>query len=228
VPDRESPKSKPQHRTKREIAAEQIRNAVETGFYRPGEVVSQRRIGEDFGLSVTPIREAIIELSAAGLIERHSHHSIKIAEVDAERLREIYRVRALIEGEAIRLAFGHTTKAHIAELKAINRELKALIGTDELNRIHALDRRFHDTVFLSSRNRTLISCIGFMRASFSVYALWRSPGRLPVSVREHARFVKCLAAGDLAGCLRQHDRHLESGLNAAIAANANEREERGK
>ena len=46
-----------------------IRNAVETGFYRPGQVVSQRRIAEDLGLSVTPIREAVIELSAAGLIE---------------------------------------------------------------------------------------------------------------------------------------------------------------
>src|SRR5829696_5967471 len=144
-----------QYATKREIAAERIRNAVETGFYRPGQVVSQRQIAEDLGLSVTPIREAVIELSAAGLIERHSHHSIKVTEVDPERLREIYRVRALIEGEAIRLAFGQL-KARIAELRAVNRELRALVGSDELNRIHALDRRFHDTVFESSRNRTLI------------------------------------------------------------------------
>ena len=67
----------PQYATKHEIAAERIRNAVETGFYRPGQVVSQRQIAENLGLSVTPIREAIIELSAAGLIERHSHRSIK-------------------------------------------------------------------------------------------------------------------------------------------------------
>ena len=87
---------------------------------------------------------------------------------------------------------------------------------------------FHDTVFESSRNRTLISCIGFMRDSFSVYALWRSPGRLPVSVREHARFIKYLAAGDLGGCLSEHERNLESGLKAALAASANERDGGGK
>ena len=67
-----------------------------------------------------------------------------------------------------------------------------------------------------------------MRDSFSVYALWRSPGRLPVSVREHARFIKYLAAGDLGGCLSEHERHLESGLKAALAASANERNGGGK
>ena len=227
MPDVKIQKSMTPYATKREIAAERIRNAVETGFYRPGQVVSQRQIAEDLGLSVTPIREAVIELSAAGLIERHSHHSIKVTEVDPERLREIYRVRALIEGEAIRLAFGQL-KARIAELRAVNRELRALVGSDELNRIHALDRRFHDTVFESSRNRTSDLVHRLHAEPFSVYALWRSPGRLPVSVREHARFIKCLAAGDLGGCLSEHERHLESGLEAALAASANERNGGGK
>ncbi|MBN9266397.1 MAG: winged helix-turn-helix transcriptional regulator [Hyphomicrobium sp.] len=64
--------------TKREFAAEAIRNAIQNGFYQPGEVVSQRRISEDLNLSVTPIREAIIQLAGTGLIERHSHHRTSI------------------------------------------------------------------------------------------------------------------------------------------------------
>lgn len=202
--------------TKREFAAKEIRDAIQNGFYQPGEVVSQRRLSEDLRLGVTPIREAVIQLAATGLIERHSHHSIKVKEVDAERLSNIYHVRMLLELDAIKLAFPRIKKPTIEELKRINGQLKQLIKSTELEKINSLDRQFHYIVFSQSRNEALTSCIEFIKSSFSFYALWSRKGRLALSVSEHAQFISKLELGDLKGCVEAHRRHLESGLQAAL------------
>jgi DNA-binding GntR family transcriptional regulator len=203
--------------TKREFAAEAIRNAIENGFYQPGEVVSQRRLSEDLSLSVTPIREAIIQLAAIGLIQRHSHHSIKVKDVDAIRLSNMYRVRMMLELEAVRLAFKHIKKPTIDELKRINSQLKQLIKVPELEKINSLDRQFHYVVFSHADNEALTSCIEFIKSSFSFYALWSRKGRLALSVTEHAQFIEKLEAADLKGSIEAHRRHLESGLQAALS-----------
>jgi DNA-binding GntR family transcriptional regulator len=202
--------------TKREFAAEAIRNAIQNGFYQPGEVVSQRRIAEDLDLSVTPIREAIIQLGGSGLIDRHSHHSIKVKEVDARRLADAYHVRMILELDATRLAFRNIKKPTIAKLKLLNAQLKQLAKSSELDKINSLDREFHYTVFSQATNEALISCVEHVKSSFSFYALWSRPNRLAASVAEHAQFIARLEAGDLKGCIEAHRRHLESGLQAAL------------
>lgn len=206
--------------TKREFAAEAIRDAIQTGFYQPGEVVSQRRISEDLNLSVTPIREAILQLAATGVVERHSHHSIRVKEVDAKRLSDIYHVRMMLELDAVRLAFANIGKPTIAELKTINNELKLLIKGGHLDRIHSLDRQFHYIVIRAAGNDALISCIEFVKSSFSFYALWSRPGRLKQSVAEHAEFIAALEAGDCDAGVAAHRNHLESGLHAALTSAA--------
>ncbi|MBO9420761.1 GntR family transcriptional regulator [Labrenzia sp. R4_2] len=87
----------PGHLSKREIAELAIRNAIETGLYRPGQVVSQRQISDDLGLSVTPIREAVLVLTSNGIVEKHKHQSIKVSEVNSDRLRQLFAVRYMIE-----------------------------------------------------------------------------------------------------------------------------------
>lgn len=206
---------KAKYLTKREVAAEEIRNAIETGFYRPGQVVSQRQIGQELGLSVTPIREAIIQLSATGLIERHSHHSIKIKEVDVKRLQDIYHVRYLLEEEALKLTFPALRSDVISALKRINRDLAKLIDSESVNQIQFLDRQFHRVLFSKCPNETLSSAIEIVKSSFSVYALWRNPGRLATSVAEHEALIGRLEASDLGGSIRAYRDHLESGLRAA-------------
>jgi len=203
------------HTTKREFAVQKLRLAIETGFYGPGQILRQWQICEDLDLGVTPVREAIIQLCASGLIERSSHHSVKVKDIDIKRLRDIYHVRRLLEEEAITLSVKNNGKALVAPLKTINRQMKALLKSDQLEKIHLLDHQFHDTVFAGSHNAALIAAIDHIKSSFSVYALWKSPGRLAVSVDEHARFIDSLEKGDLAGCVEAHRNHLESGLTAA-------------
>ena len=205
------------HLTKREIAELSIRNAIETGLYKPGQVISQRQIGEDLGLSVTPVREAIIVLASNGIVERHSHHSIKVSDIDPEKLRDLFHVRRLLEEEAIALCIQHLDDALIAKLTDINERLRALIDSPGHNLVNALDREFHTAIFTASKNEALVWAIDRIKSSFPMYALWREPGRLAVSVAEHDALIKRLAARDGKAAVAAQRAHLSNGLEATLA-----------
>ena len=205
------------HLTKRELAEVSIRNAIETGLYSPGQVISQRQISEDLGLGVTPIREAIIVLANNGIVERHSHHSIKVSDVDPRQLRNLFHVRRLLEEEAIALCIRHADDALVAKLTDVNERLKALIDSPEHNLVNELDREFHTAIFTASQNEALVWAIDRIKSSFPMYALWREPGRLAVSVSEHDVLIECIAARDRKGGVSAQRAHLNNGLEATLA-----------
>ena len=207
----------PAHQTKREIAELSIRNAIETGLYKPGQVISQRQIGEDLGLSVTPIREAILVLSSNGIVERHSHHSIKVTEMDSDRLRRIFHVRRLLEEEAIDLAVENSDTALIAKLRALNAQLEVMVDHPQPGLVNDLDRAFHTAIFAASENEALVWTIDRVKSSFPMYALWREPGRLAISVHEHRNLIAALEAKNKSDAIAAQRAHLEGGLQATIA-----------
>src|SRR5258708_39112884 len=98
-----APPSGPGLRTKRDAVVDTLREAIRSGRYAPGQSLRQVQLVQDLGLSSTPAREAVLELLARGVLVQESHRSVRVAELDLDRLRDIYRVRALLETEAARL-----------------------------------------------------------------------------------------------------------------------------
>jgi DNA-binding GntR family transcriptional regulator len=202
--------------TKREHAANAIRRAIHNGKYRPGDVISQKRLQEELDLSLTPLREAVIQLGAIGIIERHTHHSIRIPAIDRTQLTHTYEVRALLELEAIRLAVKNATKALVTELSSINDQLRSMLNTQQLEDVDRLDRRFHYVLFAASGNGPLVEAIAFTKRNFTSYALWNTPGRLETSIRDHDDIIAAVDARDLHTAVHLHGDHLRRGLEAAL------------
>ncbi|WP_305985581.1 GntR family transcriptional regulator [Roseibium sp. MMSF_3544] len=209
-------KSVPNHLSKREIAEISIRNAIETGLYKPGQVVSQRQISEDLGLSVTPIREAILVLTSNGIVERHKHQSIKVSEVNSEKLRQLFSVRHMIEEEAVRLAATNADDTLVGELQRLNDMLSKCSEETDPEEINSLDRRFHGLVFGASGNEALVWTIDRVKSSFPMYALWREPGRVATSAHEHQQIIDALRERDGEKAASAQRMHLSKGLDATI------------
>ena len=203
--------------TKREVAEVSIRNAIETGMYRPGQVISQRQIGEDLGLSVTPVREAIIVLTGNGIVERHSHHSIKVSEMNPERLTEIFHVRQMLEVEAVRLTAAKCEASLVSRLTKINKQLEIQINEPELPTVNTLDRSFHNNIFEACGNPTLSWTIHRLKSSFPMYALWSEEGRIQTSVNEHWILIEAFGANDPDAAASAQITHLSNGLVATIS-----------
>lgn len=104
-------------RTKRGVAIENLRDAIQSGRYAPGQQLRQTQLMADFGLGSTPVREAVLELLARGVLVQESHHSVRVAELDLPRLRNIYRVRCLLETEAAQLGTPRLTEPDLALMR---------------------------------------------------------------------------------------------------------------
>ena len=127
----------PIFRTKREIALDSLQNAIRLGHYAPGQPLRQFQLVKDLGVGSTPVREAVLELLARGILVQESHRSVRVAELDLDRLRNIYRVRALLETEAARLG---TAKISDQAIDGMRLLLKKMIAAKRAGDIEAASR----------------------------------------------------------------------------------------
>jgi DNA-binding GntR family transcriptional regulator len=204
----------PVYRTKREFAIDSLRTAIEMGRYEPGQELSQRQIGQDLDLSVTPTREAILELLANGLLERSSHQSVRVAPIDIPRLEQFYAVRHQLETQAVRLSVPNLTPRILESLSQANRGMKDAIPNGELAETQRMDMRFHKILNGQCGNEALLKTIAFVKATASFFALWHVPGRAEQSYREHVQILDGALNHDAEACVAAMRMHLDSGLDA--------------
>ncbi|MBV9860216.1 MAG: GntR family transcriptional regulator [Alphaproteobacteria bacterium] len=206
------------YRTKREIAIAALRDAILSGRYPAGARLEQNRIASELGLSPTPVREAFRELLARGLLVQKAHHSVRVAEIDLDQLRHLYRVRSLLEAEAARLATAAMDEGTAAELQRAYEVMLSGRRARNEARVEEADARFHAVLYRASGNPYLAELIAQMWSSFPRYLLWLIPGRSDASVAEHAAILDAVLRRDPEAASAAVRQHLQQAL-AALEAN---------
>jgi len=194
-------------RTKRELAIGTLRDAIQSGRYAPGQQLSQTQLMTDFGLGSTPVREAVLELLARGVLVQESHHSVRVAELDLPRLRNIYRVRCLLETEAAQLGTAKLSEPNLAAMKAQLRRMDAAKRAGDPAEAARADLEFRRTLYAAAENPILLDLIDQVWLSFPGSILYGIPGRLAQSIKEHHEILDAVARRDptAAGfCLQKH------------------------
>ncbi len=199
-------------RTKREVAVGTLRDAVQSGRYAPGQQLSQAQLMSDFGLGSTPVREAVLELLARGVLVQESHHSVRVAELDLPRLRNIYRVRCLLETEAAQLGTANLPPQGLAAMQAQLQRMAAAKHASDPAEAARADIAFRRTLYLAAENPILLDLIDQVWQSFPGSILYGIAGRLAQSVQEHREILDAVARRDppAAGCCVQ--KHLLGAL----------------
>jgi DNA-binding GntR family transcriptional regulator len=194
-------------RTKRELAIGTLRDAIQTGRYQPGQSLRQTQLMADLGMGSTPVREAMLELLARGVLVQENHHSVRIANLDLPRLRNIYRVRCLLETEAARLGTTNLSSVGLATMRMHVRGMEAGAGAGDTAEAARADIAFRRTLYEAAHNAFLLDLIDQAWMSFPAYILYGIPGRLTQSIAEHHQIVEAVARRDpeAAGlCVQQH------------------------
>jgi DNA-binding GntR family transcriptional regulator len=194
-------------RTKRELAIGNLRDAIQSGRYAPGQQLRQTQLMADLGLGSTPVREAVLELLARGVLVQESHHSVRVAELDLPRLRNVYRVRCLLETEAAQLGTAKLSDAGLAAMKAQLRRMKTGKRAGDLAEAARADLEFRRTLYAAADNPTLLDFIDQAWLSFPFSILYGIPGRLAQSIREHRQILDAVRRRDPteAGfCVQKH------------------------
>jgi DNA-binding GntR family transcriptional regulator len=185
----------------------QLRELVLTGDLAPGEQLNEIAIAGRLRVSRTPLRKAMNQLVAEGLVEDSPYRGKFVRTFTASEIQDLYDVRAVLEGHAARLATPKMTASRLETLRNLLADVQDALERDDLPGYGEADRRFHEAIAAFSENRTLIDSL--QRLSSQVQLIRSMANQDPEVVRrtalERPRIVAALAAGDaeLAAALMQ-------------------------
>lgn len=188
---------------------------IRSGTLSPGARLRETDLAERLGISRTPVREAIRQLEADGLVVHLPRQGATIRSLDHAEVVELYEMRAVLEGTAARLAARAASDIELAELAALNAELAAAPAgphAREANRV------FHRTLIEAARNRFLIKAMSALQKTLLILGptTLSDPRRAGTAVDEHAAVLKALVARDGAGAEAAMRFHVEAALSARI------------
>ncbi|RMA40912.1 GntR family transcriptional regulator [Rhodophyticola porphyridii] len=183
-----------------------ILEAIDVGIYRPGARLVESELAERFGVSRTPIREALQRLETQSLLTRDGR-SLIVASLDHAQTAELYAVRTELEGLAARLAAQHAAAEEIRVLRDMVEADRALL--DDPDALSRANRRFHKQIHLASHNRYLVQQLDLVHRSMALMATTSlaAAGRGEDALSEHAAIVQAIADRDgdtAAKALRKH------------------------
>lgn len=183
-----------------------ILEAIDSGVYKPGDRLVESDLAERFGVSRTPIREALQRLETQSLLSRDGR-SLIVASLDHNEVAELYVVRAELEGLAAQLAARHATPEEKRVLKEMVDEDRKMLGNPQA--LARANRRFHKQIHLASHNRYLVQQLDLVHRFMALMATTSLAvaGRGERAMEEHQAIVTAITASDEeAACkaLRDH------------------------
>ena len=189
-------------RTRSERIRERIADAIVRGQLAPGVALEEEELARLFGVSRTPVREAIRQLEAMGLASARPRRGAVVAAISARRLDEMFAVMSALEAACARESALKMTPAERRDLEALHRKLATVVSAGDLDAYAALNHAFHDAVYVGSQNAFLAETTAALRsrlAPFRRAQLHASLQRLAQSWGEHDLVVAAILRGDAAG-----------------------------
>ncbi len=201
-----------------EQVAERLRNRIFAHEIPQGGWIDEQALAAEYGISRTPLREALKVLAAEGLVVLKPRRGCYVTELSENDIDEVFPVMALLEGRVAAEAARRATSADFSRLAAIHDELEKHVAANNADRFFEANQRFHDALQEIAGNRYLAQLINDARKVIKLTRRdsLRLEGRLKQSLTEHRGILEALRLKDsaLAG-QRMHD-HLLSG-RAALA-----------
>lgn len=176
----------------------QLADEIVSGALEPGAVLDEMNLARRFGVSRTPVREAIRQLSASGLVETRPHRAAVVAQPSAERLLGMFEAMAELEALCAGLSAERMTGAERRALEACHEDLRRLIHIGDPQRFFELNETFHNIIYAGAHNDYLAEQTIATRARVRPFrrAQFRNLGRLANSHAEHDRVVTAILRGE--------------------------------
>lgn len=191
---------------------EALRDAIVTGTFRPGDTLVEAQLSERFGVSKTPVREALIRLKRDGLVESSLHRVNRVATPSAERIRQAFEVRSWIESALTARAAEAPSAALLRALKdSIDQAREALAADDTEGYVQAV-RRFSDDIVSAGGNDYAEELLERLRNVLTLIAhiSRETAGRRERSIAEHQAIYRAIKRKDPAKAAEATRLHLAS------------------
>ncbi|MHC3393240.1 GntR family transcriptional regulator [Streptomyces lavendulocolor] len=213
------PLQQPVSRTDR--VREALRQAILGGALPPGRALVERELAELYGVSKTPVREALKQLQSTGLVEINAYQGVSVRLPDDTLVRELYTARCAAEPEAVRLAAEQRGAVPHAGARRALAEAAALIGSGETQGLGIANRRFHRELYTACDNSFLCGFLDQLQdlTAFVAGLGWRLRATFEEEAAEHAAILEAMEEGDadrVEHLTRAHIRKAQQTLAGAL------------
>jgi len=201
-------------------AYERVLNMIMSGEARPGAFFTERRLADQFSMSRTPLRDALLILESEGLIVRLGPRGVQVATMRIEEFVENLAVRRMLEPEAARIAAGRIAAPALAVLRARFEALhvQSQLGeTPERAEVRGADEMLHGAIAEAAGNGKLATIVRSLRRQTLMFDLRSLPERFDDTCREHIAIIEALACNDGERAAQAMRDHLDA-VRASIVA----------
>ena len=198
-----------------EEVAEQLRQRIFRRELEPGSWIDELKIAEEFGISRTPLREALKVLAAEGLVTMKVRRGAYVTEMSEKDLRDVYHLLSLLESDAAGVVATTATAEQLQALQALHQELEEATGNRE--RFFAVNERFHMLLLELADNRWRSQMVADLRKVMKLNrhnSLFKQ-GRVEDSLNEHRAILAAMLARDAKATMKAMQAHFAQGLEAA-------------
>ncbi len=195
--------------------AELLRERIFSNTLPPGSWIDEMALAEEYGISRTPLREAIKVLATEGLVTMKVRRGAYVTEVNAKDQADVYHLLSLLESDAAGVVAQRATPAQLADLQAIHADLEAACADTEA--FFAVNERFHMRLLEIADNRWRDQLCADLRKVMKLnrHNSLLKTGRIAESLTEHQSLMQALLARDSALAAQRMREHFANGLEAA-------------
>ncbi|MFT6591202.1 MAG: DNA-binding GntR family transcriptional regulator [Rhodoferax sp.] len=202
-----------------EEVAELLRQRIYSRELPPGSRIDELKIAEAYGISRTPLREALKVLAAEGLITMKVRRGAYVTEVSERDLSDVYHLLSLLEADAASVVAQNATEVQIQELQGLHNALEAAARPGQQSRelFFEINERFHMRLLEIANNRWRDQVVTDLRKVMKLNrqnSLLKS-GRIEESLKEHHALMQAITARDADASMQSMKQHFKNGLEAA-------------
>ncbi len=199
--------------------AELLRQRIFSRELAPGSWIDELTLAREYGISRTPLREAIKVLATEGLVTMKVRRGAYVTEVSEQDLSEVYHLLGLLESDAAGQVAGKASAADLAHLQQLHQQLEAAAGAQppDRDRFFQLNEQFHLRLLELASNRWAMQMVADLRKVMKLnrHNSLLKAGRIAESLDEHRRVMAALAGRDPSAATQAMLQHFRNGLEAA-------------
>ena len=196
--------------TKKQYAAEWLREMIVSGDLEPGRRVRQQEVADRLRISATPVREAILQLETEGYLQSVAHVGVKVAELAEDHHGEVMELRTLLEGQLASTAAQRITDAQIENLDQLHVAFTDAVQRGDARETRRLNYQLHGFIWEIAGRDVTRQIVQGLWARVPWHSLDDVAGRGRQSVVEHAELVEALRNRDAEGARRATELHIAS------------------
>ncbi|QKM64740.1 GntR family transcriptional regulator [Polynucleobacter tropicus] len=199
-----------------EDVADRLREQIFAKQLAPGSWLDEQSLADQFGISRTPMREAIKVLASEGLVTIKMRRGAYVTEIARNDLEQIFTILSLLEGEAAKQTAIKATEEELNQLDYWHHRLEKAAADRDIEQFFEINGKFHELIQEIAGNRWMNGVIADLRKVLKLHRRdsLTSTGRLQNSLLEHREILKALLKRDQAGAEVAMRKHMERGLEA--------------